>query len=124
GGLSPVGKDLMDDVLPMIEKSFKVSKKPEDRGIAGLSMGGGQTLNVALNRPEMFKYVAIMSGAVTAKADQVYPKFFGDAATANKQFKLFWVGVGKDDMLTGPGDRALEEMLTMRGITHTTRLRE
>ena len=87
-------------------------------------MGGGQTLNVALSRPDMFKYVAIMSGAVTGKADQIYPKFFGDAATANKQFKLFWTGVGKDDTLTGPGDRAFDEMLTARGITHTFRLTE
>jgi len=122
GGLSPFGKDLMDDVLPMIEKSYRVSRKPEDRAIAGLSMGGGQTLNVALNKPEMFKYVAIMSGAVTGKADEVYPKFFGDSATANKYFKLFWTGVGKDDTLTGPGDRAFDEMLTRRGITHTFRL--
>jgi len=122
GRLSPFGKDLMDDVVPMVEKSFKVSKKPEDRAIAGLSMGGGQTLNVALNRPEMFRYVAIMSGAVTGKADEIYSKFFADPAAANKYFKLFWTGVGKDDALTGPGDRAFDEMLTRRGITHTFRL--
>jgi len=48
--------------------------------------------------------------------------FFADPAAANKYFKLFWTGVGKDDALTGPGDRAFDEMLTRRGITHTSRL--
>jgi enterochelin esterase-like enzyme len=124
GGLSPFAKDLLDDVVPAIEKSYKVSKKPEDRAIAGLSMGGGQTLNIAFNKPEMFRYVAIMSGAVTGKADQIYANFLGNADRANKQFKLFWVGVGKDDMLTGPGDREFDQMLTKRGITHTFRLTE
>ena len=62
GGLSPFGRDLIEDVMPAIEKSFKVSTKPEDRAIAGLSMGGGQTLNISFNRPELFRYVAIMSG--------------------------------------------------------------
>ena len=94
GRLSPFGKDLMDDVVPMVEKSFKVSKKPEDRAIAGLSMGGGQTLNVALNRPEMFRYVAIMSGAVTGKADEIYSKFFADPAAANKYFNTEIAALG------------------------------
>ena len=124
GGLSPFAKDLMDDVVPAIEKSYRVSKKPEDRAIAGLSMGGGQTLNIAFNKSEMFRYVAIMSGAVTGKADQIYANFLGSADNANKHFKLFWVGVGKEDMLTGPGDRDFDQMLTRRGITHTFRLTE
>ncbi len=124
GALGPFGKDLIDDVMPLVEKSFKVSKKAEDRAIAGLSMGGGQTVNVAFNRPELFRYVAIMSPAVTGRADQIYATFLGNAAEANKRFKLFWIGVGKDDTLTGPGDHAFEKVLTARGITHTFKLTE
>ena len=41
--LSAFAKDLLDDVMPMIECDYKVSKKADDRAIAGLSMGGGQT---------------------------------------------------------------------------------
>jgi enterochelin esterase family protein len=122
GGLSPFGKDLIDDVVPLVERSFKVSRKAEDRAIAGLSMGGGQTVNIAFARPEMFRYVAIMSAAVNSKADQIYEKLFGNAAEVNRRFKLFWVGVGKDDTLTGPGDRDFEQVLTRRGITHTFRV--
>src|SRR6476620_1183435 len=41
--LSPFAKDLLEDVMPMVESTYKVSRKPEDRAIGGLSMGGGQT---------------------------------------------------------------------------------
>ena len=124
GGLSLFAKDLLEDVMPAVEKSYKVSKRPEDRAIAGLSMGGGQTVNIAFNRPDLFRYVAVMSGAVTGKADQIYSKFLSNPEEANKQFKLFWFGVGKDDMLTGPGDRDFEQMLTKYRITHTSRVTE
>ena len=124
GGLGPFGRDLIDDVMPLVEKSFKVSKKAEDRAIAGLSMGGGQTVNVAFNRPELFRYVAIMSPAVTGRADQIYATFLANASEANKRFKLFWIGVGKDDVLTGPGDHAFAQVLTERGITHTFKVTE
>ena len=61
--LSLFAKDLLDDVMPMIESTYKVSKKADDRAIAGLSMGGGQTMNIAFNRPELFRYVVMMSPA-------------------------------------------------------------
>jgi len=61
--LSPFAKDLLEDVMPMIESTYKVSKKPDDRAIGGLSMGGGQTMNIAFNRPELFRYVVMMSPA-------------------------------------------------------------
>jgi enterochelin esterase-like enzyme len=122
GGLSPVTKDLVEDVMPMVERSYKVSKRPDDRAIAGLSMGGGQSINLAFSRPELFRYVVLMSPAAGGSVDKIYPKFLANPATANKQFKLFWVGVGKDDMLTGPGDKAFSEALTKAGITHTFKL--
>jgi enterochelin esterase-like enzyme len=124
GGLSPIGKDLVEDVMPLVEQSYKVSKRPEHRAIAGLSMGGGQTVNIAFGRPDLFQYVAIMSAAVNGSVDQIYGKFLGNAADVNRRFKLFWLGVGKDDTLTGPGDRAFEQVLTRRGITHMSRVSE
>ncbi len=98
---------------------MKVSTKPEDRAIAGLSMGGGQTVNVAFNRPELFRYVVLMSPAVNAGMEQTYATFLGNPSVPNKQFKLFWVGVGKDDTLVGPGVKAFEAVLTAKGVTHT-----
>jgi enterochelin esterase family protein len=124
GGLSPFARDLVEDVMPMIAKEFKVSTKRDDRAIAGLSMGGGQSINLAFGRPDLFRYVALMSPAAGGGVDKIYPQFFKDPAASNKHFKLFWVGVGKDDMLTGPGDKAFHETLAAKGIEHTWRLTE
>jgi enterochelin esterase-like enzyme len=124
GGLGPVTKDIVEDVLPMIERDFKVSKRPDDRAIAGLSMGGGQTINIALSRPELFRYVVLMSPAANARVESIYAGVMKNPAAVNKQFKLFWVGVGKDDGLTGPGDRAFAETLAKHGVKHEFKLTE
>jgi enterochelin esterase family protein len=118
GALSAFGKDLLDDVMPVVERDYKVSKKADDRAIAGLSMGGGQTFNVAFNRPELFRYVVMMSPAAPRNAAEQYPAIFKDPSGVNKQFKLFWMAVGKDDTLVGPADHALDEALTTAGIKH------
>jgi enterochelin esterase family protein len=124
GALSLFGRDLLEDVMPMIESSYKVSKKADDRAIAGLSMGGGQTMNIAFNKPELFKYVVMMSPAAGGNVTQQYAEVFKDPSNVNKQFKLFWIAVGKDDNLTGPGDRALDEAMTKAGIKHQFKLTE
>ena len=71
-------------------------------------MGGGQTMNIAFNRPELFRYVVAMSPAADGINEANYPTIFKDPAAINKQFKLFWMAVGDNDTLTGPGDRALK----------------
>ena len=53
-----------DDIIPLVESSYKVSKRADDRAIAGLSMGGGQTANLAFARSDLFRYVALMSPAL------------------------------------------------------------
>jgi enterochelin esterase family protein len=122
--LQPFAHDLLEDVMPMIEKTFKVSSKPDDRAIAGLSMGGGQTFNIALNKPELFRYVAAMSPAANGVNETGYPAVFKDPSFVNKQFKLFWVGVGKDDTLVGNGVKAADAALTKAGINHTFEIGE
>ena len=124
GGLSPLTTDIVEDVLPMIERDFKVSKRPDDRAIAGLSMGGGQSINIAFARPEMFRYVVLMSPAANARVSTIYAARLANSAALNKQFKLLWLGVGKDDGLTGPGDRAFAETLSQHGVTHQFKLTE
>ena len=124
GALSAFARDLLEDVMPMIEAGYKVSKKADDRAIGGLSMGGGQTMNIAFNRPELFRYVIAMSPAAGQINEQAYPAIFKDPSAINKQFKMFWMAVGKDDTLTGPGDRALDESLTKAGIKHSFKLTE
>jgi enterochelin esterase-like enzyme len=121
-GLSPFGRDLTTDVMALIERTYKVSKKADDRAVVGLSMGGGHSINLAFARPELFRYVGLLSPAATGQIDQLYPKAFSDVGALNKQFKLLWLGVGKDDTLTGPGDKALHEAFTRLGVTHTFEL--
>jgi enterochelin esterase family protein len=117
-GLQPFSRDLLDDVMPLVEQSFKVAAGPDNRAIAGLSMGGGQSMNVAFNRPALFRYVVLMSPAVPPNVDQAYADFFKDPGIAKKNFKLLWIGVGKDDTLVGAGDKALDAALTKADIAH------
>ena len=112
-------RDFLTDLMPMVERDYKVSKKAEDRAIAGLSMGGGQTLTLAFSKPELFRYVAAMSAAANGITEARYPAIFKDPSVVNKQFKVFWIGIGKDDRLTGPSNTTLHDALTKAGITHT-----
>jgi enterochelin esterase-like enzyme len=119
GGLSPVAEDILQDVMPMVERTYKVSRSADARAIAGLSMGGAQTINIAFNRPDLFRYVVLMSPAATDGLETFYPNVFASPAKTNAQFKLLWLGVGKDDGLTGPGDKLFADSLTKAGIRHT-----
>lgn len=117
-GLNAFGRDLLEDVMPMVEKEYKVSTEDDDRAIAGLSMGGGLTMNVGFNRTDLFRYIVIMSSG-GQNADRSYPEFFNNAEATNEQLKLLWIAVGKDDSLAGGGSKVLDELLTSKGINHT-----
>jgi enterochelin esterase family protein len=119
GGLGPFARDLVEEVMPLVEKSYKVSRKVDDRAIAGLSMGGGQSINLAFVKPELFRYVVLMSPAASGRVAEYYETALKHPDILNKQFKLLWIGVGKDDMLTGPGDRDFAAALQTAGVTHT-----
>jgi enterochelin esterase-like enzyme len=121
GGL--IGKDLLADVIPFVEKTFRTLPGDGNRALGGLSMGGGQTAAIGFAHPELFPHIVIMS-AGSANAAETYPEFFNNADATNKKIKLLWMGVGKDDTLVGAGAKALDESLTAKGIRHTFRLTE
>jgi enterochelin esterase family protein len=125
-GPAPLGafaQDFVGDLLPAVEKTFRVSTRAEDRAIGGLSMGGGATVNTAFNRPDLFRYIIIMSAGGGQNLEESYPKFFGNSAAAAKQMRVIWLGVGDGDFALN-GTKAIAETLTKHGITHTLRITE
>lgn len=90
-------KDLLENVIPLIESTYRVRIDSAGRAIAGLSMGSGQALMVGLGHPEKFAWIGGFSGAIR-RDDAVIAKLKADPAKANEQIKLLWLGIGKDDV--------------------------
>jgi enterochelin esterase family protein len=113
------GNDLLHDVIPYVEKLYRVSAKPDDRAIAGLSMGGGQALQIGTAHLDTFHYIgAFSAGGGRGNPEEAYKDFFADPAAANKKLKLFYIACGKADALF-VGSQALSDALDKRQIKHT-----
>jgi enterochelin esterase family protein len=111
------GDDLIHDVIPYVEKNYRALKDADHRALGGLSMGGGQTISVGFPHLDLFHTLIIMSMGAQ-NADKTYPEFFANPAETNKKLKLLWLGIGKDDNLVGPLEKALEATLVAKGIRH------
>jgi enterochelin esterase-like enzyme len=100
GGLSgwgtPFENDLMKDIIPYIESHYAVKSDRESRDIAGLSMGGGQALNIGLGNLDNFAWVGGFSSAPNTKpAAELVP----DPDKATRQLKLLYLSCGSQDGL-------------------------
>jgi enterochelin esterase-like enzyme len=115
-------RDLLGDVMPLVEASYRVKNDRLSRAIVGLSMGGGQSLTVGLNHPELFAWVGAMSSAINAP-EQTFATALGDAKATNSKYKLLWLAIGKDDFLLKTNQQ-FDELLTAKGIKHTFKLTE
>lgn len=114
--------ELMKDVIPFVEKSYRVLPGSRQRAIAGLSMGGGQTLRVVSTNPDQFAYVAVWSmgvnPATTADFEKRNASFLEGAAKVNGAVRLFEVTCGEKDTLAFAGSQNLDEILKKRAIRH------
>jgi enterochelin esterase family protein len=110
--------ELLKDVIPYVENHFRVVPDAEHRALAGLSMGGGQTLRAVTSHPDQFGYVGVWSAGIGQNAQDFEKRnaaFLDSADKVNKQVKLFSIAVGdKDFALTG--SKNLSEVLTKHGI--------
>jgi enterochelin esterase-like enzyme len=89
-------RDLLDDVIPAIQSRYSTDTNRESRALAGLSMGGGQSLNFGLAHLDTFAWVGGFSSAPNTKApEQLVP----DPAAAAQQLKLLWISCGNKDGL-------------------------
>ena len=111
--------ELLKDIIPYVEKNYRVLANRENRAIAGLSMGGGQTTRVVTSNPDRFAYVGVWSAGVnpqtSADFEQRNAPFLSNPEQINKQIKLFSISVGEKDFAFA-SSKNLSEMLKKRGI--------
>lgn len=107
-------KDLLNDLIPFIEKKFPVIKDREHRAIAGLSMGGGQSLNFGLGNLDRFAWVGGFSSAPNTRMPEV---LMPDPAKAKTQLNLLWISCGDKDGLMSVSRRTSDYM-TKNGVPH------
>lgn len=116
-------KDLLGDVIPLVERKFRVAADADHRAIAGLSMGGGQALTIGLAHPDLFHYVLGYSAAVSGqfmKAEEAFKGFFENPEKVNRKLRLLWVSCGRQDFLY-PANRQFVEKLKAKGVKVTYR---
>jgi len=108
------GEALLTEIIPQVEASYRVSARREDRAIAGLSMGGDQSLTIGLNHPEAFGWVGGFSAAVIYDASD---EVMAHIDPANPP-KLLWIGCGTSDDLIG-ANRKFVAWLSAKGFKPT-----
>jgi enterochelin esterase-like enzyme len=89
-------RELIADLIPYIESRYSVTADREHRALAGLSMGGGQSLNFGLGNLDTFAWVGGFSSAPNTSQP---PQLVKDSAAARQKLKLLWVSCGDQDSL-------------------------
>ena len=90
-------RDLLEDVMPLVEANYRVKTDAASRAIVGLSMGGGQSLTIGLNHADRFAWVGGFSSAVPS--EEAIAGALEEAEATDQKLKLLWIGCGKDDFL-------------------------
>lgn len=113
--LTPFENDLLKDIIPYIDSHYSVYTEPGHRALAGLSMGGGQTLNIGLVHPETFSWVGGFSSAPDTRQP---PSLLVPDPSVPKQLRLIWLGCGNKDGLIRIS-QAVHNYLKENGVQHT-----
>ena len=104
-GMQNFRSELIDNVIPFVEKNFRVKKDRKSRAMCGLSMGGGQSFYIGLRSPEVFANVGVFStgmfggiaGAANIDLEKEVPGMLSDTKTFNRQLDVFFVSCGEQD---------------------------
>lgn len=95
-GFAAFERDLLDHLIPAVEKKFSTFTDREHRGLAGLSMGGGQTFNFGLSHLDTFAWIGAFSAAPNTKPPA---ELVPDPAAAREKLKLLYISCGNKDGL-------------------------
>lgn len=115
------GRELFDDVIPIVEKNYRVDASREGRAVAGLSMGAGQAFTLGLRHLDQFAWVAEFSagafGSPKFDLETQVPGLLKDPAAVNARLKLLFLGCGTEDTRYAPHLK-LDQLLQSSGIHH------
>ncbi len=118
-GMNTLEQELLTDVIPMIEKRYRVLANRENRAIAGLSMGGGQAYVLGLRNLDTFSYIGEFSAGILSEASFDYEKYIpgviSNPAAINQQLNLLWISCGTKDPRYA-GHQNLISDLKSRGV--------
>ena len=106
-------KDLINDLMPYIEKNYRTTNNADNRAIGGFSRGGNQALSTGLTHLGKFSWLCSYSSFTDMNLNGIYD----DAEALNKQIHLFWLGVGTDDFLYGNAKDYMD-FLDSKGINN------
>ena len=109
---------MVADLIPATERAYRVLPGPQNRAMAGLSMGGMQTFTTALGNLDKFAYLGGFSGSCGGRGGTFDPKTtcggaFAEPAAFNKKVKVLFLGIGSAE---GQGTKTFSEALTTAGI--------
>jgi len=107
-------KDLLNDLIPFIESRYSVYADKDHRAIAGLSMGGGQSLNFGLGNLDVFSWVGSFSAAPNTKTPE---ELVPDADAVKNKLKLLWISCGSSDGLITFSKRT-HDYLVEKNVPH------
>lgn len=110
------GESLLNEIIPLVEKSYRVDSDRNARAIAGLSMGGTQSLLIGLNAPDRFAWIAsFSSGGMPENYDQFFPAVNDKL---NRELRLLWIGCGEQDGLIA-NNKKFVSWLKAKNIQYT-----
>ena len=104
-GMQAFRSEMIENIIPFVEKNYRVKKDRKNRAMCGLSMGGGQSFYIGLRDPEVFANVGVFStgmfggiqGASNFDLEKEVPGILTDTKTFNKQFDVFFMSCGEQD---------------------------
>jgi enterochelin esterase family protein len=111
-------QDLLQEVIPLVERNYRVYTDADQRAIAGLSMGGGQALSIGITHTDLFHYVLGFSGAVGGpfmNAETEFGEALSKPEVLNSRLRLLWVSCGKQDFLY-QANRQFVDILKGKGV--------
>src|SRR5690242_11801376 len=97
-GHDEFSRDMTASIIPYVDQNFRTVADREHRALAGLSMGGLQTLTLSLTNSDLFSYIGVFSSGWFPTMREMADKDLAEYQANGKPFKLYWVGVGRYDI--------------------------
>src|SRR5713226_2198105 len=100
-GIEMLGEELLSDIIPMIDRTYRVAPGRENRAITGLSMGGGQAFTIGLKHLDLFAWVGEFSSGLVSdtafRLEKHLPGFLDHPDDVNRKLKLLFLSCGTED---------------------------